>query len=67
MRGTRKVLYAGSSDWVDAHIYSRASLLAGNTIEGPAVIEEHASTTIMGIRDRMEVNEYGHLVIEVNP
>jgi N-methylhydantoinase A len=39
--------------------------LAGNAIEGPALIEEHASTTVIGPRDRLEVNGYGHLVIEV--
>ena len=39
--------------------------MSGNTIEGPALIDEHASTTVIGPRDRLEVNGYGHLVIEV--
>ena len=64
--GSRNVLYAGASERVDTRVYHRKFLLAGNTIEGPAVIDEHASTTVMGPHDRMEVNEYGHLVIEVH-
>jgi len=36
-----------------------------NAIEGPALIDEHASTTVIGLGDRLEVNGYGHLVIEV--
>jgi N-methylhydantoinase A len=65
VRGSRKVLYAGAGERVDAKVYDRTFLLAGNAIEGPALIEEHASTTVIGPRDRLEVNGYGHLVIEV--
>ncbi len=65
VRGTRKVLYAGMSERVDARVYDRKLLRAGNLIQGPAVVDEHASTTVIGPRDRMLVNEYGHLVIEV--
>ena len=65
IRGTRQVLFADASDRVDARVYDRAFLLAGNVIEGPAVIDEHASTTVIGPTDQLTVNSYGHLVIEV--
>jgi N-methylhydantoinase A len=65
VRGSRKVLYAGASERVEAKVYDRRFLLAGNAIEGPALIDEHASTTVIGLGDRLEVNGYGHLVIEV--
>ena len=45
--------------------YRRAELLAGNKISGPALIEEHASTTVLMPRDRMTVDGYGNLVIKV--
>jgi N-methylhydantoinase A len=43
----------------------RAALLAGNWIKGPALIEEHASTTVLMPGDACEVDSYGNLVIAV--
>jgi N-methylhydantoinase A len=45
--------------------YRRTELLAGNTIKGPALIEEHASTTVLMPGDRMTVDDYGNLTIRV--
>ena len=45
--------------------YSRAALAAGNRIAGPALIEEHASTTVLMPGDTLEVDAYGNLVIAV--
>ena len=48
-----------------APTYRRAALLAGNRIIGPALIEEHASTTVLMPGDRCDVDAYGNLVIAV--
>src|SRR5215475_1296843 len=45
--------------------YRRAALLTGNRINGPALIEEHASTTVLMPGDACEVDAYGNLVIAV--
>lgn len=45
--------------------YRRAELLAGNKISGPALIEEHASTTVLMPGDKLTVDTYGNLVIAV--
>src|SRR6476659_1196962 len=45
--------------------YARAALAAGNRIKGPALIEEHASTTVLLPGDRLEVDGYGNLMIKV--
>ncbi|MBO0715601.1 MAG: hydantoinase/oxoprolinase family protein, partial [Acidimicrobiales bacterium] len=52
-------------DTVQATVWSRAELLAGNVVDGPAVIEEEGSTTLVEVPDRATVDRYGHLVIEV--
>jgi N-methylhydantoinase A len=65
LRGKREILFEGLAERIEAPAYHRELLLAGNEIEGPAVIDEHASTTVVGLRDRVTVNSYGHLVIEV--
>ena len=41
------------------------TLVNGNRIEGPALIEEHASTTVILPGAMAEVDEYGNLMIEV--
>jgi len=45
--------------------YARAALTAGNRINGPALIEEHAATTVLLPGDRLEVDACGHLMIKV--
>jgi N-methylhydantoinase A len=49
----------------DTPTWRRADLLAGNKISGPALIEEHASTTVLMPGDKMTVDAYGNLVIAV--
>src|SRR5947209_3834820 len=45
--------------------YARTALVAGNRISGPALIEEHAATTLLLHGDRLEVDVRGHLMIDV--
>jgi N-methylhydantoinase A len=45
--------------------YRRAALLAGNRIKGPALVEEHASTTVLMPADTLTVDAYSNLVISV--
>jgi N-methylhydantoinase A len=61
--GKRPVSFDGR--FRDAPTYRRAAMLAGNRIVGPALIEEHASTTVLMPGDRMTVDAYGNLVIAV--
>jgi N-methylhydantoinase A len=63
--GKRKVYFGESGGFVATPTYARAHLQAGNRIEGPALIEEHASTTVVLPGAMAEVDEFGNLVIEV--
>jgi N-methylhydantoinase A len=60
----RRPVYFGSAFRLTP-AYARAVLLAGNRIAGPAVIEEHASTTVLMPGDALEVDAFGNLVINV--
>jgi N-methylhydantoinase A len=62
-RGTRAVFFADRT--LKTPAYAREALRAGNRIAGPALIEEHASTTVLLPGDRMQVDRYGNLVIGV--
>jgi N-methylhydantoinase A len=51
--------------WADTPVYIRDRLLAGNEITGPALIEEHASTTVVQPGDELRVDELGNLQINI--
>jgi N-methylhydantoinase A len=46
-------------------VYERALLGAGAQVEGPAVVEEPAASTVLFPGDRLTVDDYGNLIIEV--
>jgi N-methylhydantoinase A len=64
-RGARAVYFGEAGGFVETPTYARAELLAGNRIQGPALVEEHASTTVLGPGDTLEVDTLGNLVITV--
>ncbi len=63
--GNRKAHF-GALGLVDTPTFARDRLLAGNRIEGPALIEEHASTTVAMPGDHVEVDAIGNLVISIS-
>jgi len=64
-RGTRRAWFAELGRAVPTPEYAREALRAGNRIDGPALVEEHASTTVVLPGDRLRVDGFGHLDIEV--
>lgn len=58
---TLRWIYGGE---VTAREYDRASLHAGDKIEGPAIIREELSTTQVCPDQAVRVGEYGELIIE---
>jgi N-methylhydantoinase A len=64
-RGKRKVYFAEPGRSLATPSYAREGLRAGNRIEGPALVEEHASTTVLLPGDGLCVDEFGNLAIEV--
>jgi N-methylhydantoinase A len=51
--------------FVETRTFVREALLAGNRIKGPALIEEHASTTVLAPGDALEVDRFGNLGIAI--
>jgi N-methylhydantoinase A len=64
--GSRRIYFSEETGFVDTPAYDRSHFLAGNRIEGPAVIDEHASTTLIEPGDFAIVDAYGNLVISVH-
>jgi N-methylhydantoinase A len=63
LTGKRKAFFGKA--FVATPTYMRGELLAGNRIAGPALIEEHASTTVLWPGDRLTVDPYGNLIISI--
>jgi N-methylhydantoinase A len=64
LRGTKPV-YFRTGGWADTPVYKRDALRAGNLIAGPALIEEHASTTVVQPGDELRVDGLGNLQIAI--
>lgn len=62
-RAVRQVFFAEAGGFVDCPSYDRYQLAAGGVIEGPAIVEEMDSTTVIQPGFFAEVDRYGNLLI----
>jgi N-methylhydantoinase A len=62
--GEREVFFRDAG-WTPTAVYDRATLPPGAVIEGPAVVEEAMSTTLVGPGHSLSVDEWGNLVLTV--
>jgi N-methylhydantoinase A len=63
--GSRPVYFADAGGFAATPTFKRELLKAGNSIAGPALIEEYASTTVLHAGDVLTVDMFGNLVIDV--
>ena len=61
----RRVYFSEAGGFVDTRVHARAALGRDARLEGPAIIEEQASTTLLLPGDLMRVDAWGNLRIEV--
>ena len=50
-------------EWTDAPVYERSRLAPGDTVEGPAIIQEFGSTLPLHPGFRAEMDPYGNLTV----
>jgi len=61
----RAMLFDGWNRHRECPVYSRYDLKAGDTVAGPAVIEEAESTTVVGPSGKAAVDGYGNIVVSL--
>ena len=61
----RSVYFPEADGFVEAPVYARSDLPAGFAFAGPAVVEESASTLIVGPSGRARVAADGNIVVDV--
>ncbi len=61
----RRVWLDPESGWVDTPVYEGWKLRRGQSLQGPAVIDEHTTTVLVGQGDRLRVDAAGNFVIDL--
>jgi len=54
----------GTGGFNPASVFDRAKLRAGDRIDGPAIVEQFDSTTVIGAAQTATIDSYGNIVIE---
>ena len=65
LRAHKPVYFRSAGEFVSSAVYKRELLKNGNIIEGPALVEEHASTTVVQPGDVVRVDQFGNLQISI--
>ena len=59
---TEKVFFGG--EWAETPIYDRGGLRAGNVVNGPAIVQQDDTTTVIEPGCRGSVDRFGNIMIE---
>ena len=62
-KGQRPVYFAESEGYVDCPVYDRYGLGAGAVVQGPAIVEEIDSTTVVHPQYQVRVDDVGQMVL----
>jgi N-methylhydantoinase A len=63
--GKRAIYFSSAAEPLTANVYRRENLATGVRIAGPALIEEHGTTTVLFERDACQVAPSGELIVTV--
>jgi N-methylhydantoinase A len=62
--GSRLVYFEEAGGRVETAIYHRGALKAGHVVNGPAIVDQTDSTTVLLPRQRARVDEYANIIAE---
>jgi N-methylhydantoinase A len=66
LKGTRMAYFPERKEFIATKVYDRYVLRPGDSLKGPAIIEERESTAVFGPDSSCIVDEFGNLVIELS-
>lgn len=64
-KATSRPIWFEATGTVDCQVWQREMLPVGHRITGPALVEEEASTTVIGPGDSARIDERGNIVIQL--
>lgn len=60
---TRSIYF--NSEWIEAPVYDRDRLVAGDRFPGPALVTEYSATTVLPPGCLAELDSYGNIIVEI--
>ncbi len=66
-KGTRRAWFPETRGWTATPVWDRYALASGMRVEGPAIVEERESTTVLPPGTAATVDEYASLIVELAP
>ena len=63
--GTRQVFFREAGGYVDCPVYARAGLGPGATLEGPAIVEQMDTTTVVLPGQDLDCDAHGNLLLGI--
>lgn len=63
-KGKRKVFFLEGKGWMDCPVYDRSTLPVGYRLDGPTIVEEHTSTTVVPPLWHCSIDEYTNIILE---
>ena len=63
-KGARPAFFPEAGAYVATPVYDRYAMGSGDRLTGPAIIEERESTLVVGPGARVEIDEFGSLIVE---
>jgi N-methylhydantoinase A len=63
--GIRPIWESSAEGFVEAQLYDRARLTAGNVVKGPAIVDQMDATTVIPTNMTARVDEYLNLLLEM--
>jgi N-methylhydantoinase A len=66
LRGRRRVWFAEAGGWTDCPIHDRSALPPGSTLQGPGILEQMDTTTVLHPGMSLRCDAAGNLIIAVN-
>jgi len=64
LKGTRRVYFEGEG-FVETPIYERDLMIPGTAVDGPVIVEEPMSSTLVPLGARATIDKYGNIVVVV--
>lgn len=63
--GERKAYFGPAHGWLETPVYDRDRVPTAAHFQGPALLEEMSSTTVVGVGHEASVDEFGNLIIRL--
>jgi N-methylhydantoinase A len=65
LKDRRRAWFPETRGWTESAVYDRYSLAPGSRLDGPAIIEERESTSVLPPGTSASVDEYANLIVTV--